>query len=368
MATVRREFIKDLLAGGAFSGLLASPAAAKAAANVLMQSAGSGGGSHEEFDPRSRDFWTAFADATDDSAQAQKGAHARGKPAHGGTDLGRSPVFLQFNKKMGFRAVSDIKAEELLQHNGDVTVGLNVTGFKASEPDKKLFEKLQSAQLRLDMMQNKPILSTLDPMAWTAIAALFPAKNGKMPPLANLSFDPGASWQKMQSVLLPGGTGRWAVNFSIQERASMFSKIMKSLVTEFGRFAPVLGLPAISVGALSAFTAFYAYVHPPNTTPLFETLPLNVYATATTWKELAESEGLPLAAGDYVLVPRNQLNEIKSQLENLELQQGYIVPRGTTGLDIYNAALDPNKVPDVTYVTVSAKVRPSQLVGTETSS
>ena len=41
------------------------------------------------------------------------------------------------------------------------------------------------------------------------------------------------------------------------------------------------------------------------------------------------------------------------------------MPKGTTGLDIYNAALDANKVPDVTYVTVSAKVRPTQLVGEE---
>ncbi len=367
MAPARRDFIKDLLASGAFSGLLAAPGAAQAAAKAFMQSAGGEGNSQDEFDPRARDFWTAFADATDTSAQSRNGVHARGKPASGGTDLGRSPVFLQFNKSKGFRAVSDIKAEELLQHNGDVTVGLNVTGFKASEPDKKLFERLQSAQLRLDMMQNKPFLSTLDPMAWTAIAALFPTKNGKMPPLANLSFDPGATWQKMQSVVLPGGTGRWAVNFSIQEKASMFSKIMKNLITEFGRFAPALGMPAISVGALSAFTAFYAYIHPPNTTPLFETLPVNVYATAPTWKELAESEGLPLAAGDYVLVPRNQVNEIKSELANLELQQGYIVPRGTTGLEIYNAALDTKKVPDVTYVTVSARVRPSQLIGVETT-
>jgi len=363
MAPARRDFIKELLASGALSGLFASPAAAKTAAKLLAGNTGAGQEPEQEFDTRSRDFWTSFADATDDSARP--GVHQRGKPSHGGSDLGRSPVFLQFNKKQGFRAVSDIKAEELLQHNGDVTVGLNVTGFKASEPDKKLFERLQSAQLRLDMMQNKPILKTLDPMAWTAIAALFPTKSGKMPPLANLSFDPGATWQKMQSVLLPGGTGRWAVNFSIQEKASMFSQIMKLLITEFGRFAPVLGMPAISVGALSAFTAFYAYVHPPNTTPLFETLPVNVYATAPTWKDLEESEGLPLAAGDYVLVPRNQLNDIKSKLPDLELQQGYIVPKGTTGLDIYNAALDTNKVPDVTYVTVSAKVRPTQLVGEE---
>jgi hypothetical protein len=138
--------------------------------------------------------------------------------------------------------------------------------------------------------------------------------------------------------------------------------LLKFAATEIGRFAPVVGLPAISIGALSAFTSFYATVHPAGTVPIFQHLPVDVFATGPAWKRQASSVGLPLLSGDYVLVPRNQLDRINSKIGGLELQQGFIVPKGTSSNDVYNVAADPSKVPDVTYVTVSAQVRPAVLI------
>jgi len=41
------------------------------------------------------------------------------------------------------------------------------------------------------------LLNLLDPMAWTCLAALYPDKAGKLPPLQNLGFNPGSAWEKM---------------------------------------------------------------------------------------------------------------------------------------------------------------------------
>jgi hypothetical protein len=359
MPSARRDFLTQLLATGAFSGIFASPAAAKGVAELFAQAAKSpqkGGISEKQ-----AEFWTAFADSTGVPATPLGGFQPRGKSG-GGADPGRAPHFFNFNKNAGFRALPDIHDSELLQHDGDVTVGLNVAGFKASEDDKKIFENLQSSQLRIDLLQNKSVLPFLDPMAWTAIAAMFPKMNGKMPKLEDTSFDPGSTWQHMQNMPLPGGTGRWAFNFSVHSKESALSQILKIASTEIGRFAPVVGLPAISVGALSAFTSFYAMIHPAGTTSIFQHMPVDVFATGPAWKNQASSVGLPLLSGDYVLVPRNQLDRINSHLGDLELQQGFVVPKGTSANDVFTVAADPSKVPDVTYVTVTAQVRPAELI------
>jgi len=358
MLTARRNFMKQALATGAFSGMFATPAAAEAATKLLAQVAGGTSGTH--FSQQQAEFWTAFADSTGVPAVQTGTFHMRGKGAGG--DPGRAPVFLNFTKQTGFRAITDIKSTELLQHEGDVNMGLNVAGFRAAEADKTLFENLQSSQFRVDVIQKKGVLSFLDPMAWTAIAAMFPNENGKMPKLQDTGFDPGVTWQKMQSMRLPGGTGRWAFNFTMQAKESLFSQLLKTVSSEIGRFAPVIGLPAISVGALSAFTSFYALVHPPSSKSVFQHMPVDVFATAKSWEAQQSSVGLPLITGDYVLVPSSQYSKIKDALPNLELQQGFVVPKGTDPGSALGVAADPTKVPDVTYVTVTAQVVPAELI------
>ena len=356
MRTARRDFVKQALATGALSGAFASPAAAKAVANFLTQT----GEAAPAISQKQAEFWTAFADSTGVEAVQLGPVRLRGKAAGG--DPGRAPIFLNYTKSAGFRSVSDIQASELLAHDGDVNMGVNVAAFHAAEADAKLFENLQSSQFRVDVIQKKAVLDFLDPMAWTAIAAMFPQKNGKMPKLQDTGFDPGATWQKMQSMRLPGGTGRWAFNFTLQGKESLFSQILREASTEIGRFSPVIGLPAISVGALSAFTSFYAMVHPPSSKSVFQHMPVDVFATAPAWTSRTSSVGLPLTSGDYVLVPASQYDKMKSELPKLELQQGFVVPKNTPADDVLNVAADPAKVPDVTYVTVTAQVTPAEVL------
>src|SRR5208282_1120544 len=251
MSSARRDFMKGLLAGGAFSGIFAAPARARAAVQLLARAVAEP--QAHPISEKEAEFWTAFADSTGVPAVQVGNFRTRGKGA--GSDPGRAPVFLNYTKQSGFRAITDIKSEEMLQHTGDVNIGVNVVGFRAGAEDTKLFENLQSSQFRVDVIQAKAVLNFLDPMAWTAIAAMFPKKDGKMPKLQDTSFDPGATWQKMQNMRLPGGTGRWAFNFTLQGKESLFSQLLRTASTEIGRFAPVIGLPAISVGALSAFTS-----------------------------------------------------------------------------------------------------------------
>jgi hypothetical protein len=357
MRSARRNFIKQAFATGAFSGIFAKPAAAHAVMNLLAQA---GSGSSQHFSEQQAEFWTAFADSTGVPAVSTGAFKMRGKGA--GPDMGRSPVFLNYTKQSGFRAITDIKPSELLQHNGDVNMGMNVAGFRAAEADQKLFENLQSSQFRVDVIQKKAVLTFLDPMAWTAIAAMFPKENGKMPKLQDTSFDPGSTWQKMQNMRLPGGAGRWAFNFTLQSKESIFSQVLRTATTEIGRFAPVIGLPSISVGALSAFTSFYALVHPPSSRSVFQHMPVDVFATAKAWQDQTSSVGLPLMSGDYILVPASQYGKIKDALPGLELQQGFIVPKGTDPGSALDVAADTTKVPDVTYVTVTAQVTPAEVI------
>jgi hypothetical protein len=358
MRSARRDFVKQALATGAFSGLFATPAAAKAVARFLGQTGGGAPAGH--ISQQQAQFWTAFADSTGTPAVQTGAFRMRGKDS--GADPGRAPVFLNYTKSTGFRAITDIKPSELLPHDGDVNMGVNVAGFRAATADAKLFENLQSSQFRVDVIQKKAVLNFLDPMAWTAIAAMFPRENGKMPKLGDTGFDPGSTWQKMQSMRLPGGSGRWAFNFTLQAKESMFSQLMKTATTEIGRFAPVIGLPAISVGALSAFTSFYALVHPASSRSVFQHMPVDVFATQKSWAAQQSSVGLPLLSGDYVLVPTSQYSKIKDALPNLELQQGFVVPKGTAPGDALEVAADPTKVPDVTYVTVTAQIAPADVI------
>ena len=54
----------------------------------------------------------------------------------------------------------------------------------------------------------------------------------------------------MQSIPLPGGEGRWALNLEAQKKDSLFGKVLENLVKEGGQFAPAIGLPGIAMTAL----------------------------------------------------------------------------------------------------------------------
>jgi len=358
MTIARRDLLKEMAAISALPGLTAffGPAIARAAildpSNLQGQPAG--------VDQETHDFWANFVSSTTQPlgripSAAHAGLNERGEKQ----PPDREAFFFHYGGQ-GFQAAMDIVPSQLLAE-GDIGVRYNVAAFKPAAEDRATFERLQNAQLRLDIMQNQPILSILEIMAWTAVATLNPSKSNKLPPLQNLSFNPETSTTKMQNIVLPGGEGRWAMNLYAQRKESLFYQIVQNVVKDFGKFVPVLSLPGITAVALDSFNHLYAALHN-RPEYLFRMNPVPVFATASALTSSGASRGLPLRTGSYVLVPVAHASQLTSEvLRGLELKQGFIVPKGTPATRLYETA--EATLPNVTYATVDIGVRPVQLPG-----
>ena len=356
MNASRRTFFRDLLFTGSLGGLLsARPGLAETLLTALQDGGDPPAGEHN-----SKDFWSNFV------AQAEApstGVHSRGlfgshKETTGAADVNRQIDWLHYDPDKGLRYASAVDPSELMEYpaDTDMTASVNVGGFRMAGEDQEKFEKLQSAQLRIDVLQRKSLLNLLDPMAWTCLAALYPDKAGQLPPLQNLSFDPGSAWEKMQKIILPGGSGQLAVNVSMAHRESALVSLLKTVNSEVNRFAPILGLPAISTTALGSFCTLYGSLEQ-RTTFLLNGFPQQAYTTRGSRASAQTSAGLNLVPGDYVLVPHVYAAQLEPQFQNLELRQGFLVPKGaSTNSSIYDLA--GKLTPDVTYVTANVKLSP----------
>ncbi len=346
MTHPRRDFLSSLLAAGALPAL--APALS-AAAEVIEQR----GGPSPAFQPdqATYDFWNDFL--------SSKTIPATKVPTGRSRDLdGNREAFFFHNGPNGLQPAVNISPSDLVS-DGDVNVSLNVAAFKPSDADRVTFESLQSAQLRLDFVQNVPVVDLVDTMAWTAVALLQPDKQKKMPAIQDLTFDPATAWKKMQNIVLPKGQGSWALNLYAQKADGFMSTLLQVLGKEIGRWTPVFGLPAVSTTALQSFNQFYGYFHS-KPQYLFRSNPVPVFGTATSLKAGAASHGLPLRTGSYVLVPVEHCHELTDdRLKTLELNQGYLVPKGTDSQLVRDVA--KNDLKTVTYATLDVTVKPAQL-------
>ena len=367
MSGNRRTFLQQGLMAGGLIGLLESGAAGSGFAERLMaaaQGSSAAGGGPPIGQHDSQSFWDTFGVVADNA----NAPHTRGLTHRSMGDdkvaSGRQVDFYHYytdpkTKQTSLRLATTISPEELLDHDGDITASVNVNGFRMAGEDRQEFDKLQSAQLRIDVVQNKSMIPNyLDTMAWMSLAGLFPDKSGKLPPLQDLSFDPGTSSQRMQQMILPGGSGQMAVNLSMAHKDSMFLTVIKTLSTEVNKFSPLLGLPAISVTALKGFCSLYGAIEQ-RTTFLLNSMPKPAFATQAARAEVQSQQlGLNLVPGDYVLVPNAYSAQLTPYLEKLEMRQGYLVPKGapaTTSVYDLAAALSP----DITYLSTSIGLKPT---------
>lgn len=351
----RRDMLKDLAVLGALPGLPAGLARDPGLAALLPQ--GQGQSDTSGPDPDTQQFWDSFVSSTSRPlARIPRGDLAT-MTERGELTSDREAFFFHYVQE-GFQPAVDIPPSQLLP-DGDVTVRYNVAAFRPAEADRATFERLQNAQLRLDVMQNQPMLAILETLAWTAIAVLNPGRTSKLPPLQNLSFDPGAASDKMRNIVLPGGEGRWGVNLYAQRKESLFYQIVRGLLKDLASFVPVLGLPGITTVALDSFNRLYGLMHN-RPEYLFRMHPVPVFATASALTSSGASRGLPLRTGSYVLVPVSHAPQLTSSvLAGLELKQGFIVPRKTPSTELFDAA--QAVLPHVTYATVDVGVRPIKL-------
>jgi hypothetical protein len=372
MSANRRTFLQQGLLASGLIGLLESGAAGPALAERLMAAAAKADDTGALGEPQglhdSKSFWDNFGVAADSAGAPASGVHGRGlfkKPTTDGssnTAPGRLVDYYHYytdpkTKQTSLRQATSITADELMDHEGDITASVAVNGFRMAGDDRQTFDQLQSAQLRIDVVQAQSLMPEyLDTMAWMSLAGLFPDSTGKLPPLEDLSFDPSTSAQKTKQMVLPGGSGQMAVNLSMTHKDSLFFSIIKNLNTEVGRFAPLIGLPAISVTALKGFCTLYGAMEQ-RTTFLLNSMPRPAYATQTARQLAQTSQGLNLVPGDYVLVPNSFSAELTPYLDKLDLQQGYLVPKGSPdSSSVYDlaAALKP----DITYLSASIGLQP----------
>jgi hypothetical protein len=387
MATRRRDLLTGLLALGGAGSVSSSPAFGAALYSLLGNAAGpqvaaAAQAANPDFDQQSFDFWSGFLDHTASPTVVSQG-QSRGKGAITSDDA--EPVFLHFGSQ-GFNNAAELDSSNMVS-DGDVVVSVNTSAIKVAERDQATFDRLQNAQLRVDVAQKKSILPVIEAMAYTAVSGMLPSgqkkssgssggssksgnstakssssgKSGGSGSVQNVAIESDPTWQKMQSIILPGGEGRWALNLEAQKKDSLFYKVMQLLVKNSGQFFPMIGLPGIAVSALQSFNVLYGAIHS-EPVSIIKSPPIRVFAT----QEALQSTGAPGAAngillqsGTYVLIPANQAPD-SSDLKSLTVVQGRIVPQNTRADQVDSAALDT--LPDVTYVTFDVQVKPTRIL------
>lgn len=321
-----------------------------------------------DFDPKAYNFWSDFLDS-----DAKPVIHPTGQTrgAHS-AESGLQPVFLHYDGK-NFRNAAELDASALVPA-GDVSVSVNTNNIKIAPEDQDTFDRLQNAQLRVDVAQKTAILPVIEAMAYTVVSGIVsnmpapktssssssakkPASTGSVQSLS-IASDP--AWQKMQNIILPGGEGRWALNLEAQKKDSLFFKVFQNVVKEAGQFAPVIGLPGIAMTALQSFNTLYGAIHA-EPVQIIKSNPLRVFAT----QEAIQKTGAPgsvtgilLQSGTYILVPASKA-PTPDDLKSLTVLQGCVVPQNTKAQDVEAAAAETLK--DVTYVTFDVQVSPTTL-------
>jgi hypothetical protein len=364
MSNLRRGFLKQLLAAGALPGFVSSPEIGRALGAVLDQDGAES--AHHDLDEKALSFWSGFlsSDADPiigDHGQRRGGGHPRPDDVQ--------PVFLHYGSE-GFRNAAELDTSKLVSA-GDVMVSVNTSAVKVAEEDQQIFQKLQNAQIRVDVAQKTGIIPILEAMSYTIVAGMLSveASNStatktkpamKQPTVQSINVSSDAAWQKMQNIPLPDGEGRWALNLEAQKKDSLFAKVLQNVVKESGMFIPMLGLPGIAMSALNSFNVIYGALHS-GTVPIIKGNPVRVFAT----QEAVQRTGAPgsvagilLQSGTYILIPAKQ-QPPADQLKGLSVIQGRVVPPKTPVTDLDVAAADTLK--NVTYVTFDVEVTPTTL-------
>ena len=358
MPVSRRLFLADASALGMITALLPQLAAAQNASaqnsTATQKSAAAAATPPEDLPHDSYSFWNGFYDSVNPySGNYGSKAASRG-PADQLPDPAAQTQYLHYdsdNKRL--RYASDIKKEELLDHDGDVGVSIALAQFRPGAGETNL----KASQLRVDTTQVHPFVNILTPLAWSAIASVSPNNAGKVS-LDALGFRSPQAMEGTSKILLTEGTGKLAVNISRAAAQSMFLKALNIMIQGAKIAAPIVSLPAISVPALSTFTEMLSYWE--DRTRFI--MAGNLTHAVATQQALDDPDRDPayigLKSGDYLMVPQRHVDELAKSLPNLDLIQGYLVAKDADpNLPLPERA--ENSVPGVTYASMHVTVQPS---------
>jgi len=346
MPISRRNFMADASVLGMLAALLPQLAAAQASSAVQA--------SEEDTPHDSYDFWNGFFDSVNPFSQNYGNKAATRGPSDQLPDPEAQTQYLHFdtnNKRL--RYATDIKREELLDHDGDVQVSVAIAQYRPGSGETNL----KASQLRLDTTQIKPYRNIAAPLAWSAIAAIAPNQAGKVS-LADLGFQSPQATQGTSKILFTGGTGKLAVNISKAQAQSMFMKALNIMIEGAKFAAPLVSLPAISVPALSTFSQALAYWEDRTRFVMSGNLTSAVATQQAMDDPDREAHYIGLVPGDYLMVPQRHVEELAKALPNLEMNQGYLVAKDADP-NLPLAQRSQSAVPGITYASMKIGVQPA---------
>ncbi len=343
MSISRRTFSGNALAL-AFIAALSNPDEALALAEAGQ--AASMEAPHDAYD-----FWNGFFNSVNTSSpDFHKGARAG---TAGLADPAAETQYLHYKSEAKqLRYATDITQNELLDHDGDVGVGIQLSKFRNGNG----IDKTKNQQLRIDATQTHPYMNLLAPLAWTAIASLKPNMAGKIS-LDQLGFKSDQATSATSNILLTKGTGKLAVNVSQPPNDTQFVKILKIMITGAKLVAPMVVLPAVSVPALAAFSEAFGYWEDRTRFVMNGNLTTAVATQQAISDPNREDSYIGLLSGDYVMVAKKDTDALAKELPNLDLEQGYLVRKDADKSQPLETRAE-SAVPGMTYTTMRLAVKP----------
>lgn len=350
---------RDLMSEASILGLLAAmgPEMKAQTAQMAAHPSGMARPSSDDAPHDSFDFWNGFFNGVGPSSGH---AVSRG-PADQLPDPAVQTQYLQYQgDKKSLRFAAEIEKSELLDHPGDVAVGIQLSQYRPAVGT--VGPNNSAAQLRLDTTQLTPFKNLLSPLAWSSIASVVTDKSGFVS-LDRLGLKTTTASAGMNKILLTNGTGKMSVNISRAPVESRFVKALGVIMQGMKAAAPIVALPAISIPALQAFTQAMSYWEDRTKFIMAGNL-MPAVATQPAYSD--PNRGTPyvgLVSGDYLMVAQQHADELTKELPNLDLVQGYLVRKDadqTIPLEKRAAAA----IPDVTYFSMRVSVSP---VGTDDS-
>ena len=340
---------RDLMSEAPILGMLAALATEANAARGQDPQVSSEDAPHDSYQ-----FWNGFFDSVNPELLSRGLGTSRG-PADQLPDPGVQTQYLHYksdDKKL--RYASDIGKDELLDHPGDVAVGIKLSQYRPAVGTSSANE--HAAQLRLDTTQIYPFRNLLSPLAWSSIASVVGEKGGFVS-LDRLGLKTDQAVQGTSNILLTKGTGKLAVNISKAPQTSMFVKVLNVMMQGLKVAAPLVTLPAISIPALSAFTQAMSYWEDRTRFIMAGNLTPAVGSQQALGDPNRGNPYIGLVSGDYLMFAKEHADTLTKHMDNLDLVQGYLV----------NKDADPNlplqtratsAVPDVSYFSMRISVKP----------
>ena len=250
MPLSRRAFLADASALGMLAALLPQLAAAQHPLRLRLIQA------RWDLPHDSYDFWNGFFDSVNPYSAVYGNKAASRGPTDQLPDPEAQTQYLHYdNDNKRLRYASDIRKEELLDHDGDVG------GQHCPRPVSARGRRNQSEGLATARRHNASSPFREYPHASRLVGHRvgFPEQMRAKFHSTRSAFARPRPCRAPARSCSQEGTGKLAVNISRAAAQSMFLKALNIMIQGAKIAAPIVSLPAISVPALSTFTEALSY-------------------------------------------------------------------------------------------------------------